>query len=336
MSALAWTQYRELTRLRAANLELTAMEVRLTAAERRNRELEAKMLALRARAPAEAASADVTGSPDAKLLADRAAQLATVIADDSGNGNEGKRDAAFELLGALADTPEFQKLLALQARGAIEGKYAALLQKLNLPPEQKAQLERLLADKQNAFVDALVAARDQGLSGKDARVMANAVAKATQKDIDASIKSLLGDQGYSQLRNYERTQPQRETVAQLAQRLSGTATPMSAQQQEQLVEVMAASTRQENSAAKAAAGAGQKPANLVKTVPALPGALSNLGTSFAGSAVISSSAVKNANTFLSDPQITALKQLQQEQQAQLTLSRLLKNNPKKPATPSKG
>src|SRR6185369_2191716 len=97
-----------------------------------------------------------------------------------------KKDEAFELLGAMADMPEFQKLLALEQRGKVDAKFAALFRRLKLSPEEQTRLETLLADKQSAFADAMIAARGQGLTGKDARQLANVVANATEKEINGS------------------------------------------------------------------------------------------------------------------------------------------------------
>ncbi|MSU71944.1 MAG: hypothetical protein EXS43_06325 [Opitutus sp.] len=154
---------------------------------------------------------------------------------------DSKREEDLELLAALADLPEFQRMLALQQRGKIDAKFAGLFKKMKLSPEELMRLQGLLADRQNAFADAMLAARDQGLTGPDARRVANDVARSTQKEITNSLKELLGPQRFNQLQNFERTAPQRETVDQIAQRLSYTTTPLSAHQSDQLVQLLATS-----------------------------------------------------------------------------------------------
>lgn len=327
VSSLAWQQYQELVALRArasdgdASLNATLADLR-----RRNRELEAQLAALRngpLDASDSAASEEKAKSADAKA----AALLANLVAqDNSPNATpESKRDAELELLGALADLPEFQKLIALDQRGKIDAKYAALFRNLHLSPAQQQQLENLLADKQSAYADAMIAAHDQGLTGKDARDMAMAVARSTQKDIDSSIQSLLGPQDYNKYQNYERTMPQRETVNQLTQRLSYTNAPLSPKQQDQLVQSLAAGVRDQVVAAKAASQAtGQKVAPPPATVAPLPGPLGNMGIGSSGSSVITTTAVSRAQNFLNPTQLTALQQMQQEQLAQQTLGSLIK------------
>ncbi len=342
-TALAWHQYRELIELRSqllGNGDRAALEARLQALAKRNVELEAKLAATRGAAGDTAATTEAEHEGDVEKTAD-ASLLAKVASLDGITFDGGsKADAEFEVLAALADLPEFQKLMALQQRGKIDSKYAALFRKLHLSPEQQQQMERLLGDKQSAFADAMIAAHDQGLTGRHARNLANTVARATQKEIDESIKQLLGQQVYKQYQNYERTLPQRETVDRLAQRLSYTGTPLSSRQQEQLVQTLANAARQPAANAGAPAGAnGVKPPHAATVVAPLPGPLSGLGTSTTA-AVITPPAISKAQTFLSPQQLTALQQLQQEQQAQQTLSQLLRAKGVKPngkpAKPGKG
>lgn len=329
-SALAWWQYQELTVLRASVLggdERAALEARLEQFRKQNFELQAQLAALQLdKTTAEGAARDSSEAKEAAKASAAAAlaQLATLAGNEA--DAQSKKDEAFELLGAMADTPEFQKFLALEQRGKVDAKFAALFRRLKLSPDEQAKLETLLADKQSALADATIAARGQGLTGKDARELANAVANATQKQIDGSIKDLLGAQRYNQYQNYERTAPQRDAVDQLAQRLSYTPTPLTPRQQDQLVQVLATTGATSKTITNAAG------ATVVRTIPAqpiasLPGALANLGIGSAPAAPITSSAVAQSQTFLSPQQVAALQQMQQQQQAQQTLNRVLNGKP---------
>ncbi len=337
-TSLAWQQYQELVSLRARTIdgdERSALNATLADLRRRNRELEAQLAALRA-GPLDAAASVASDEKGKSAEAKAAALLANLVAQDSSAASpESKRDAELELLGALADLPEFQKLIALEQRGKIDAKYAALFRNLHLNPAQQQQLESLLADKQSAYADAMIAAHDQGLTGKDARDMALAVARATQKDIDGSIKSMLGPQDFNKYQNYERTMPQRETVNQLTQRLSYTTTPLTPKQQDQLVQTLASGTRDQMVAARAAAQAtGQKVVPPPTTVAPLPGALGNMGIGSASSAVITPTAVARAQRILTSQQLSALQQMQQEQVAQQTLSKLIRTGVGKAPAPA--
>lgn len=339
VGAVAWQNYQELVTLRArmgSDADRTALERSLADARRHNRELEAELAAFRGRKPGDATNAADADGDAPKTAA--AAVLANLAAAESPEAKgESRREAELDLLSAMADLPEFQQLIALQQRAKIDAKYAGLFKKLNLSPAQQQQLESLLADRQSAFADAMIAAHDQGLSGKDARQMAATVARATDKEIDGSIKSLLGQDGYKEYHNYERTMPQRETVTQLAQRLSYTSSPLTAHQQDQLVQTLATTVNPKP--IRNANGTVTKPARQPTTVPPVPG-LSGFGIASSSTAVITPAAINRAQNFLSPQQLTALQQMQQEQQAQQTLGNLIRSgtgkNPPPPAPKKSG
>ena len=317
VSVLAWRQQFELVQLRAAALgggERAALRAQVESLQS-DKQVDDSM--------ADAVSQE---KEEAKATAATAlAKLAALAASDA--DSQSKKDETFELLGALSDTPEFQKLLALEQRGKVDAKFAALFRRLKLSPEAQSQLETLLADKQSAYADAMIAAHEQGLTGKAARDLANTVANSTQKQIDGSIKSLLGPQGFNQYQNYERTLPQREAVNQLAQQLSYTASPLTVAQQDKLVQVLATTA----AAPKVVAGSNAPPTKAVAPIAPLSGTLANLGIGSAPSAPITNAAVAQSQTFLSPQQTAALSQMRQQQQAQQTLNRVLSG---KPATPA--
>jgi hypothetical protein len=224
----------------------------------------------------------------------------------------------------MADMPEFQKLLALEQRGKVDAKYADLFKRLKLTPDELSRLQNLLAEKQSAYADAIIAARGQGLTGKEARDLANAVANATQKDLNNSIKSLLGPQRYGQYQNFEQTQPQRELVSQLAQRLSYTSAPLSPRQQEQLVQTLAAAVAPNPTKIP---GAFVDTKKVAQPIAPLTGALAGLGIASAASAPVTTAAISQSQKFLSPQQVAALQRVQQEQRAQQTLNSVLSGKP---------
>lgn len=342
LAVLAWRQYRELAVLRAqvgSDDDRRQLEAQITALRRRTAELEARLAVARKEGSAAAAEAQASRAAN---LESAAVLLANLANNDTTGDGANRQEAEFETLAALADLPEFQQLMAVQQRGTIASKYAALFQKLHLTPEQQRQFERLLADRQSAYADAMVAARDQGLTGKEARAVAQAVARNTQKEIDGSLKSLLGPQGYSQYQNYERTMPQRETVNQLASRLGNTPTPLNARQQEQLIQALANGARQDATAAAAlSVASGRKPTPQPATLTALPNSLGGMGLASNRGAVITPSGSAKAQTILSPAQMAVLQQMQAEQQAQQRLGNLLRTKPPtapapSPAKPGKG
>jgi hypothetical protein len=353
ITAVAWHQWRELTALRATALgdDRAAIDAQLEQFRRRNLQLQAELAALKLnRTPGEPAEADGRKAGKAERKRDHAALLAKLQAGHGDKADGEKRDEDLELLAAMADLPEFQKMVALQQRGKIEAKYADFFRTTKLSPEELGRVQTLLADRQGAFTDALLAARDPGFEGKEAREIAKQVAASLQKEISDNLKAALGPERFAQLENYERTAPQREAVQQLAQRLSYTNTPLTPQQQEQLVQALAATGTERP--AKVTRKTGAPPAATTDAKPtkpaqvtSLPGGAAGLGLGAGTNVAISNATIASAQTFLAPQQLSVLQRMQQEQNAQQTIGNLLRNGtvdaqpkakPAKPVKPGKG
>lgn len=206
------------------------------------------------------------------------------------------------------ETPEAQRLLAVQQRAALDQRYGALFRLLNLPPDQLNRLKDLLVERQTAAMDVLAAARSQGLNNRENRAEIRSLLESTQDEVDANIRALLGETGYQRYEYYNATQPQRTAVNRLEQRLSYTSLPLSVSQSEQLVQLLAA----------------QSPSSAGNTAAARPARAMFFGGG--QGTVISDEVVAQAATILNPAQMEALRQLQAEQQAQAELGQLLRES----------
>jgi hypothetical protein len=208
----------------------------------------------------------------------------------------------------LMDSPEAQRLMGIQQKAALDARYSSLFKSLHLTPEQLDKFKSLLVEKQNAVMDVMAAARAQGLNPRDNRDQIAQLIQGTQAEVDSTIRSTLGEDAYSQYQTYEKTLPQRNTVGQLQARLSYTDQPLTTQQSEQMVSLLASNTT-----------GGNRPTG--GGVAARLGGMANAG----GTAAITDTAVNQAQTVLTAPQLQALQQLQQEQQAQAKLGQLMRS-----------
>jgi hypothetical protein len=204
--------------------------------------------------------------------------------------------------GAFMDNPEVQKLLSIQQKAGLDSRYAALFKQLNLSPADLDKFKNLLVEKQATVRDAVTAARAQGVSTGDNRDALRQVITNAQDEVDDNIKTVLGDDAYSQYQTYEQTQPERNLVTQLQQRLSYSATPLTDDQANQVIAIMAANAPQPSSNS---GGTG--------------GGFGPLGGGRNGGPPITDAVVAAAQGVLNDTQVAALTQLQQEQQAQAAL-----------------
>ena len=295
-AAFGWKEYQELIKLRAQVAGDESIDLR-----KRLADMQKRYWMLRDQLGARGRNTSDAGDP-----ADPANALA-------GGGPPG--GTFFGRFQAVMNNPEFQKLAAIQAKARLDASYAALFKALtngsdgvSLTPQQLDEFKNLLVQKQQAMMDAVQAARDQGLTPRtDPQGFSQAIQTA-QSTVDQQIQSTLGDAAYAAYQQYEQTLPQRNTVSQVQQALSYTQAPLTDDQASQLVQLLAQDqSQQAGSGATNAAGGGLR---------------SLFGANFP--APVTAQAMTDAQGILSQPQLQALQQVQQTQQAQAQMMQLLR------------
>jgi hypothetical protein len=298
---LGWSAYRESGRLHAALLQgensRQDLEKRLRALEKRKNELDAEIAGLRSRGNSGAGFNGDDPGPDGPPT------------QRSGRFD---RRARMDNLATLLESPEFSKLWNSQQRMGLDSRYSALFKSLNLSPADLDKFKGLLVEKQAAITDVMGAVREQGLDPRnpDDRAQISALLQSAQAQADASIQQTLGAAQYAQYQAYEQTLPQRNVVTQLAQSLSYTSSPLQDSQTEQLVNILASNSAQEQ-------GAGG-PGGLFGG-PGGPG-----GPFGNRMSPITDAAITQAQTILTGTQVAALQQLQAQQQAQHQIAQMMR------------
>lgn len=184
------------------------------------------------------------------------------------------------------DDPEIQKLRDAQRMALIRREYASFFESARLTPAQIQQFERLMLERWDAQNDVLAAATQQGINPmQDPREFQQMVRDA-QNQVDQQLQAGLGAATYGQYQAYQRAQGQRTVVAQLQQDLDFTSAPLSEAQAQQMATVMA------------------------ETNPK-------------GGGNVSDQTVALARGVLSPPQVQALQNLQQVQQANRALQQAI-------------
>jgi hypothetical protein len=301
---LAWSQYQDLVKLRADRLSDTAradLQKRLWALEKQKKDLQDELARLRAHPPGPEMAGMDPDSPSP---------------DGGPGGPPGRRfdpRARLNNLVTLLDNPEFNKLWTGQQKAMLDGRFSALFKNLNLSGADLDRLKSLLVEKQNANIDVLSAAREQGLNPRNPsdRAEIGNLMQTAEAQVDSNIRQLLGDGQYSQYQNYEQTIPQRSLVNQLSQTLSYSGSPLQDAQAEQLVSILAANS----------------PARQASDGPGLFAGM-NMGGPVGNylmnrAAPITDAAITQASSVLSATQVTALQQMQAQQQAQQELARMM-------------
>ena len=319
-AAYAWKQYQELIQLRAAALgtdERSDLQKRLWAAEKRAKDLADQLAAARTRGDEASDENTDPTNPDNATRGNRG---------NRGPGGPGGRGG--DIMAAM-QKPEIQRLLATQQKAQLDARYASLFKNLNLTPAQLEKFKNLLVERQTSMMDVMTAAREQGINPRTDPKGFQQLLAGTQGEIDASIKAAIGDDAFNKYKNFDQTAPQRGTTDQLSQRLSYSATPLTADQSAAMLKILS----QTAPARAATTGGPTMSANVTVIAEAGPGGgrggpgggmniVAGLGGAFGGgagggaSAPITDATINMAQGVLSGPQIEALKQLQAEQQAQ--------------------
>jgi hypothetical protein len=299
-TGLSWMQYQELVRLKAELLdpdERNDLQKRLDDAQKRIRGLEDQLVALRGR-PGEARGDEAGGRTDDQ------------------NRWAGRRNGFMSIM----NDPKMQKLMAIEQKAQLDAHYGALFKSLNLTPQQLEQFKNLLVQKQQALMDAITAAREQGINPRTDPVAFNQAISDAQSSVDAQIQSALGDAGFAQYQQYVQTLPDRNTVNQLQQSLSYTETPLTDDQASQLVQLLANTSQRSGNGT---AGTG-------------PGGIGGIFGGGTQTARVSDEAITQASGILSAPQIQALQQLQLQQRTQAQIQQAMRQAAAPPPPPPGG
>lgn len=134
---------------------------------------------------------------------------------------------------------DFVAAMATRNKARLDREYADLFRRLNLPPAQLERFKALLAERQNARMDVMVAARAEGFNLRDNREELQQLMRMAQDDLAAAVQEEIGADAFAIFQAYERSAPQRATVGQLEQRLSYSGAPLTRGQSEQLVTLLA-------------------------------------------------------------------------------------------------
>jgi len=300
-AALAWHQYMELVSVRAqlADEDNVALRKKLADAQKTIRSLEDRIAALRGRRGGLAGDPAGDGQDG----------------DNGGANGAGRRPGGrFGAFGQLAGNADFQRLVAIQMKGRISQTYGPLFKALNLSPDQLAQFQSLLADKQQAMMDVMQAAREQGINPRTDPDGFKTLMNQAVSQVDQTIQQTLGDAAFQQYQQYQQTLPERNVVGSLQQQLSYTQTPLTDDQANAMIALLAQNQPQRAGGGTAGTGNGGDSGPGVM-------ALVNGG----GDARITDDALAQAQGVLSAPQVSVLQQIQQQQQARQQMQQLMRS-----------
>lgn len=226
----------------------------------------------------------------------------------------GARSRRAGALARLMDNPEFVDVLGRQRQAMLDARFAGLFRQLNLGADELAAFKHLLVEKENVVLD-VVTVSETSPQGPLSPESLRASVRAAQLQVEDAIHSALGTERYAIYRDYERTVAQRAMVAQLEQRLSYTAAPLSPAQSEALVRILVATAP--------AAATETAPALTVVVRAGVPEAVPLVPTNRATGRV-TEEVIAQSQSVLTPAQLNALREIQLEQQAAAKAAELIR------------
>ena len=134
------------------------------------------------------------------------------------------------------NTPQNVALQATAAKANLSVQYAPFFRNSGLSGEQADAVTTLLANRQSVMQDVMAAAMASGVQ-PDAQTLQTLV-RDQQAQIDAQLKTTMGDAVFSQYETYQATLPRRQEVASYQQQLTMAGVPMDAAQSEALISAL--------------------------------------------------------------------------------------------------
>jgi hypothetical protein len=158
----------------------------------------------------------------------------TAPAAESDPGGSGAKGLGGMLAKMMKD-PAMKEMLRSQQQAMVQKMYGPLLKDLNLNPEEKERFTQLLLDHQMSVVEQAGTLFGEGDAG---RTEAAKAVKEKEKEMEGSLKALLGDDRFAQYQDYKTTLGERMQLDQFRQRLEGGTVPLQDDQMKALMQVM--------------------------------------------------------------------------------------------------
>jgi hypothetical protein len=132
-----------------------------------------------------------------------------------------RRQVDAEAMGAMMKNPMMQRIMASQTSAIMQMTYSDLMDRLQLSPEERDYLQRLLVDKQTSVQNLGMQFMNPGLSNDDRKALGNQLNEAWKAG-EAKIREFLNDEadfGYYQ--SYTKQEPERREVGMFKATLGG-------------------------------------------------------------------------------------------------------------------
>ena len=145
--------------------------------------------------------------------------------------------ASLEKSAQIKEDPKVQNLALASTRVSLAAKYALLFRSLDLSSAQSEKFLDITLKRLEQNEDLVAVVRAKGMSVDDPVV--DKLGLEMRQECEAAQRELLGEAGFRQLQDYERTADMRELVRSMAGAATVAGTPFTPQPAEQLIQALA-------------------------------------------------------------------------------------------------
>lgn len=210
-----------------------SIHAQLRSAEIRNQRLRDELAELTARPEGEDHAVVPLPSPRSAPSTGRY----VVRSSEEGNETPGAVRRFDSPVDFFAAHPEFETLYLRTVRSEMEACYAPFFRMAQLSPDQARRVVDLLTSHAESLADVLAAARSQGLDENDNVVQP--LKDQANAELRGGLATLLGQGGYEQFQSYQQSLAWRPGVNEVAGALYASGSPLTLDQANALVALMA-------------------------------------------------------------------------------------------------
>lgn len=143
-----------------------------------------------------------------------------------------------EGIAKMFSTEDGKKMMRSQMAMGLKMQYGGLARDLKLDPKVADQVLGLLGDRQMALSEMTFAAMKNGILDDAATKEISAKSDAMTKEYNEKLKAVLGEQGATQLKDYERTLGDRMMLNMHEQQFTAAGSPLEQTQRDGLLQIM--------------------------------------------------------------------------------------------------
>ncbi len=155
--------------------------------------------------------------------------------------DEAQTNNPMRTMASMFKDPKMREMMKTQQKAVlgpmIDKQYSDFFKQMNLSPEQAATFKDLVSKKMLAGADAGLSMMDDSLDASQRADLGKQM-KAETDAVDAEVKQFLGDNNYPAYQAYEKTVPDRMTLSQFNDQMAGTATALTPEQQNQMIQAL--------------------------------------------------------------------------------------------------